>query len=88
MRLCEDKAIRYCHKYSIEEGWGSLISAGSDGGVDRYIHYHYAGMTQQKMECWERPLGCKGPGNSKQYFLAPVRLSNMGGRYMNYPALM
>lgn len=24
--------------------------------------------TQQKMERWERPLGCKGPGNSNDIF--------------------
>lgn len=73
----------------IEEGWGGVRTReGSGGGVDRSIHHHRAGLTQQKMECWVRPLGCEGPGNSKQYFVAPVSLSNKGGRYMNYLALM
>lgn len=93
-----ERARRSCHvtiklfgtvtSLPLRTDGGSWTSKGSDRRVDRSIHHDHAGLTQQKMECWERPLSCEGPGNSKQYFLAPVRLSNKGGRYMNYLALM
>lgn len=84
--LCEDKAIWYCHTAPFQKGWGQLNKPQRSGTL------HPSRLVQtwhnKKMECWQRPLGCEGAGNSKQYFLAPVRLSNKGGRYMNYLALM
>lgn len=47
---------------------GSWTGEESEGGVDQSIHHACAGLTQQKMEWWERPLGCKGPGNSNNIF--------------------
>lgn len=89
---CEHGAIwvpsRVSHCGQMGEGRGSWTSGGSDRGVERSIHHDHARLTMRKMECCERLFGFEGPGNSKQYFLAPVRLSNKGGRYMNYLALM
>lgn len=51
-----------------KDGGGRAEQAmGSEGGVNRSIH-HDCRLTQQKMECWERPLGCEGPGNSNNIF--------------------
>lgn len=56
----DDKAIWYRHESPIEEA--------AERGVDRSIHHDHAGLTQQKMECWERPLSCEGPGTPNNIF--------------------
>lgn len=54
-----DKAAGFCPESPGEQG------RGSEGGADGAIHQ---GLTQQKTERWERPLGCKGPANSNDIF--------------------
>lgn len=88
-QLCEDEAIWFRHKSPSKEGCGELNKGEEESGRSGSVHPSPPCRTDTTKD------GVLGEASRlrrarelKQYFLAPVRLSNMGGRYMNYLALM
>lgn len=75
----------------------SRVGDGTSGGVGGREREWRSGALHPSSSCRtdttkDRVLGAASmsarAGELQQYFLAPVRLSNKEGRYMNYLALM